>query len=206
MTVISASTQNSKRFLELNRVLVRRKWIAIVFLVLQLLFCNHFLPVRAQSSSPGNPPPHSSLPDAPSKSQKQPGNPPLPSAVRSTPKVDAPWPREVERGGEKVAMFQPQLEAWEGEELRAYAAISVAKKDSTDNAKDNARKDNPPKYGVVWFTARTEVDKVNRQVTLDNFQIMAVNFPTMKDREAEYKAFLQTKLPAKSKVIALSAS
>jgi hypothetical protein len=138
-----------------------------------------------------------------SKSQKQPGNPPLPSAARSIPKVDAAWPREVERGGEKVAMFQPQLEAWEGEELRAYAAISVAKKDSTDNAKDNARKDNPPKYGVVWFTARTEVDKVNRQVTLDNFQITAVNFPTMKDREAEYKAFLQTKLPAKSKVIAL---
>src|SRR3954462_12885177 len=64
MTVISASTQNSKRFLELNRVLVRRKWIAIAFLVPQLLFCNSFLPIRAQSSSPGNPPPHSSLPDA----------------------------------------------------------------------------------------------------------------------------------------------
>src|SRR5437773_5854681 len=99
-------------------------------------------------------------------------------------------------------MFQPQLEAWQGEELRAYAALSVAKKDNVDTAKENAQK-NPSKYGVVWFTARTEVDKVNRQVTLNNFQITAVKFPTMQNREAEYKAFLQTKLPAKSKVIAL---
>src|SRR5213075_2827309 len=78
------------------------------------------------------------------------------------------------------------------DELHAYAALAAVNK-----------KDKRAKYGVVWFTARTEVDKVNRQVTLDNFQITAVKFPTMQDREAEYKAFLQTKLPAKSKVIAL---
>lgn len=88
-------------------------------------------------------------------------------------------------------MYQPQLETWEGEELQAYAALSVTKKSSQ------------PKYGVVWFTARTEVDKVNRQVTLDKFEITEVKFPTMKERDEEYKAFLQTKLPAQSKVIAL---
>jgi len=59
------------------------------------------------------------------------------------------------------------------------------------------------KYGVVWFTARTEVDKVNRQVTLDDFQITKVKFPTMETKEGEYQAFLQAKLPGKSKVIAL---
>lgn len=88
-------------------------------------------------------------------------------------------------------MYQPQLQAWEGEELRAYAALSVTKKDSQ------------PKYGVVWFKARTEVDKVNRQVTLDKFYITEVKFPTMEARDEEYKAFLQTKLPAQAKVIAL---
>jgi len=106
----------------------------------------------------------------------------------------------VERGAEKVAVFQPQLEAWEGETMRAYAAISVASKES---AKDDQKKGTHPKYGVVWFTARTEVDKVNRQVTLDDFQITAVKFTTAPEREAEYKSFLQTKLPAKSKVVAL---
>jgi hypothetical protein len=63
-------------------------------------------------------------------------------------------------------MYQPQVEAWKGDELRAYAALSLESKTNKT-----------AKYGVVWFTARTEVDKVNRQVTLDNFQITTVKFP-----------------------------
>jgi hypothetical protein len=132
------------------------------------------------------------LPDHP---QPQPDALSNPRAYSAPPpaakKVDSPWPREIDRGDEKVFMYQPQLEAWEGEELRAYAAIAVAKKDGR------------PKYGVIWFTARTEVDKVNRQVTLDNFEITAVKFPTMTERNEEYNTFLQSKLPAQSKVIAL---
>jgi len=48
-----------------------------------------------------------------------------------------------------------------------------------------------------------EVDKVNRQVTLYDFQITRVEFPTLKGATAEYKAFLQAKLPGKTKIIAL---
>ncbi len=89
-------------------------------------------------------------------------------------------------------MYQPQVEAWEGDEVRAYAALALVSKTNKTT-----------KYGVVWFTARTEVDKVNRQVTLDDFQITKVKFPTMETKEGEYQAFLQAKLPGKSKVIAL---
>jgi len=89
-------------------------------------------------------------------------------------------------------MYQPQLEAWNGDELRAFAALAVM---STTKKTS--------KYGVVWFTARTEVDKVNRQVTLDNFEITKVTFPMMKTKEAEYQALLQAKLPGRTKVIAL---
>jgi hypothetical protein len=89
-------------------------------------------------------------------------------------------------------MYQPQVEAWEGDELRAYAALALASK--TGKA---------TRYGVVWFTAQTEVDKVNRQVTLDEFRITKVKFATMETKEHEYQAFLQAKLPGKSKVIAL---
>jgi hypothetical protein len=160
---------------------MRHIWMAITCLTLQLLFCNAFLPVHAQSSLPEHPQPQKRSPDSP---QPQ-------SAARPAQLVDTAWPREASRGNEKISMYQPQVEAWEGDQLRAYAALSVAKKDTA------------PKYGVVWFTARTEIDKVNRQVTLDNFQITAVKFPTLKDKEAEYQAFLQAKLPAKSKVIAL---
>ena len=89
-------------------------------------------------------------------------------------------------------MYQPQLESWEGDEIHAYAALSLQSRDSKT-----------PKYGVVWFTARTEVDKVNRQVTLSDFQITKLKFPTLQQKEPEYLAFLQAKLPGKSKVIAL---
>src|SRR5262249_17118797 len=53
------------------------------------------------------------------------------------PQVDAPWPREAPRGDEKFLMYQPQLETWEGDEVHAYAALSV---ESKGNSK--------PKYGV----------------------------------------------------------
>ena len=106
--------------------------------------------------------------------------------------MDEPWPRKAARGDETISMYQPQMEAWEGDMLRACAALAVASKDNKTI-----------RYGVVWFTARTEVDKVNRQVTLADFQITKVKFPTMETKEAEYQAFLQAKLPGKSKVIAL---
>ncbi|HEY7352757.1 MAG TPA: hypothetical protein VH596_08320 [Terriglobales bacterium] len=145
--------------------------------------------MRAQSSNSSS---QSSLPDHPQPQPGSPNNPASPSsAAGAKPTIDTPWPREVDRGEEKIAMYQPQIEAWEGNQLRAYAALSVTKKN------------NAPKYGVVWFTAKTEIDKINRQVTMDDFQITAVNFPAMKDRESEFKAFLQTRLPTKSKVIAL---
>jgi hypothetical protein len=111
---------------------------------------------------------------------------------RSPQAPDASWPREADRGSERVLMYQPQLDSWPGDKVSAYAALAVVSKS-----------DKKTRYGVVRFTARTEVDKVNRQVTLYNFQITKVEFPTMKSREAEYQAFLQAKLPGKSKVIAL---
>jgi hypothetical protein len=132
------------------------------------------------------------LPDAPSYSSKHPKPHGYKSVNRTQGQVDASWPREADRGEETISMYQPQLESWEGDEIHAYAALSVVKKN-----------EKAAKYGVVWFSASTEVDKVNRQVILDNFQITKLQFPTMKDKEAEYQAFLQAKLPGKSEVIAL---
>ncbi len=124
-------------------------------------------------------PPQDSLPDAPSYTRGMQDAKSAPSrAIQNEKKApDAPWPRELDRGDEKIFMYQPQLESWKDDEIRAYAALSVVK------GKD---KDKATKYGVVWFTAKTEVDKVNRQVTLDDFQITRLQFPTMKERENEF--------------------
>ena len=157
-----------------------------------LLFTVLPLPIlRAQSAVQDHRQPQQPLPDAPSAVLRLPQHSKTPGSA-GTQRVDEPWPRKATHGDETISMYQPQLEAWEGDEVRAYAAIAVLSKAH-----------NAAKYGVVWFTAQTEVDKVNRQVTLENFQITRVKFPTMQAKEAEYEALLQAKLPGKSKVIAL---
>ena len=45
-------------------------------------------------------------------------------------------------------------------------------------------------YGVVFFQARTEVDKVNRLVTLEDFQLMRLNFHSHPAMENQYRAML----------------
>jgi hypothetical protein len=184
---------------------MRHGMMVVIRFTLPLWFAFLLTSLRAQTSLPDTPQPQPSqgqpsqpqpsLPDAPSASRPPSPAPEPHASAGTTPAgqpVDQAWPRKATRGDETFSMYQPQLEAWKGDELHAYAALAVM---STANK--------TTRYGVVWFTAQTEVDKVNRQVTLDNFQITRVSFPMMKAKEADYQAFLQAKLPGKSKVIAL---
>ena len=133
-----------------------------------------------------------SLPDAPGALRQQSKSQPGTGTNRSAQHVDGTWPREIDHGQERISVYQPQVDSWDGDEIHAYAALSV-----------EAKASKKPRYGVVWFTARTEVDKVNRQVTLDNFQTTKVKFPAMESRETEFQTFLEARLPGKSRVIAL---
>jgi hypothetical protein len=90
-----------------------------------------------------------------------------------------PWPRTIPAVGATILVYQPQLHDWTGTNLDAYAAVSI--KAATSESVN---------YGVIWFTARTEVDKVNRVVTLDNFKLTKQSFPTLLNNGAAYtKAF-----------------
>ncbi|MBV8072227.1 MAG: hypothetical protein JO270_20150 [Acidobacteriaceae bacterium] len=74
-----------------------------------------------------------------------------------------------------MKVYQPQLDSWAGNRLVAYAAVSIKLQDSSDTA-----------YGVIWFTAQTEVDKVNRLVTLYNFSLTKYSFPSLPQNGALY--------------------
>jgi len=93
-----------------------------------------------------------------------------------------PWPRVVTYQGATISIFQPQIESWSGNMLNARAAVRVKSSKSTD-------------YGVIWFTARTEVDKVNRVVTLLDFKITKQNFPTPPNNGATYVSALTKPAP-----------
>jgi hypothetical protein len=86
-----------------------------------------------------------------------------------------PWPRKTTFQGAKISIYQPQLQSWTGNVLDAYAAVTIKTPGS-----------NATNYGVIWFAARTEIDKVNRVVTLANFSLTKQNFPTLAANGAAY--------------------
>jgi len=102
------------------------------------------------------------------------------------------WPRTFTSGSEKFLVYQPQVDKWEGNRIDLYSAVE-----------ESTTKGTKPTYGVVWFNARTEVDKVNRLVTLDDIKLTKVKFPAAPDKEPVLTALLQQKLPGVTKTIAL---
>jgi len=115
-----------------------------------------------------------------------PATPPAakPAGAPSAPVPNDPWPRTLTYQGATITVFQPQVSSWMGNKLNAYAAVRVQTpgKTTTD-------------YGVIWFSARTEVDKVNRMVTLEDFKVDKQNFPTIANNGAAYANAFVSNLP-----------
>jgi len=99
------------------------------------------------------------------------------AAAAATQPGGDPWPRTVTVNGTEISIYQPQLNSWNGNLLDAYSAVKV-KVSGSDMTN----------YGVIWFTARTEVDKVNRVVTLNDFTLTKQSFPTLPDNGSAYAA------------------
>jgi hypothetical protein len=116
-------------------------------------------------------------------------------AAQSAPPKQAPtdkgWPRTFTNGATSFAVYQPQIEAWKDNKFEARAAVAVTTAPSKQ-----------PAYGVVWFAARTEIDKSARLVTLTDCVITKVSFPTSPERAAAYQSILQAQVKA-GQVIAL---
>src|ERR1044071_3515482 len=106
--------------------------------------------------------------------------------------TDQGWPRKFVNGANSIAVYQPQLEQWQGNRLEARAAVAITDGQARQTA-----------YGVAWFTARTEIDKVNRLVTMADFRITKVSFPTAADKAGLYQSLIQQQAPRASQVIAL---
>ena len=124
------------------------------------------------------------LPDAPSAQKAK--------QSASKPPTDKGWPRTFSSGADTFSVYQPQVEKWDGNRVYLYSAVEVENK--------TAKSSN---YGVIWFNARTEVDKLNRTVTLDQVQLTKVNFPAEPSKNSELTQLLDTKLPNLTKVVSL---
>jgi hypothetical protein len=74
--------------------------------------------------------------------------------------TDIGWPRQIQKDGNTIILYQPQIERWDGNQLQSRTAVAV----ETATAAQ-------PTYGVIWLSARTEVDKERRLVTLEDCRI-----------------------------------
>ena len=113
-------------------------------------------------------------------------------AVAQTKTTDNGWPRKFAIGTSSVAVYQPQIEEWTGNNFSARAAMAITESSSKQ-----------PLYGVLWFTARAEIDKVNRLVMLSDFKIQKINIPMAPEKAAGFAFALQTRAGKQGEVIAL---
>lgn len=116
------------------------------------------------------------------------------TAAPASDKIDKGWPRIFAAGKKSVSVYQPQVQSWKANVLNCNAAVVIT---------DNSTKTPASDYGVISFTARTEVDKVNRTVSLSDFYLTKVSFPADPGKTDEYQALLEQSIQPKVRIIAL---
>ena len=102
------------------------------------------------------------------------------------------WPRQIDLTTGTVLMYQPQVNTWVGNQIDFRSALAIMPKGGKQES-----------FGVIFATARTQVDKVTRTVVFENLKITKSDFPTLPDRGASYAAQLQTEVANKVRTISL---
>jgi hypothetical protein len=77
------------------------------------------------------------------------------------------WPRKFNESSLEFTVYQPQVENWSGTQLEERVAVSVQSASAAE-----------PTFGVAWLSGRTDVDKSQRLVALEDIQVTKVTFPT----------------------------
>ena len=118
----------------------------------------------------------------PAQSAKKPASP-LP--------VD-PWPVQIDLANATVLVYSPQVNSWDGNLLDFRSAVAI--KASGTGAET---------FGVIWATARTQVDRVERTVTLEDFKLVKRNFPALPGNGQAYITELEQRIASDVRTIAL---
>src|SRR5215831_13593985 len=106
--------------------------------------------------------------------------------------VSLQWPRFFATNGYEFAVYQPQIAKWPGNQMEGRFAVAVRPAGTSNET-----------YGVIFFQARTDIDKVNRLVTIVDLQITKVDFPTQRGMQKIYQTIIVAELPKAAKTIPL---
>ena len=117
---------------------------------------------------------------------------PANTPVAAPPAPADPWPRDIAIDKADALIYQPQVESWTGNALAWRVAVAL---------RPAGRKDET--FGVLWGTARTDVDRGTRSVELNDVTISKINFPTLPDKGAQYLAAFRTAIVPALQTMAL---
>lgn len=77
------------------------------------------------------------------------------------------WPKEISSGDSRITVYEPQVEAFKGDQLRLRAAFSVAKEDEP-----------APVFGSLWIDAMLNIDAGRRTATAVKVYLNQIRFPS----------------------------
>src|SRR5262249_1800899 len=77
-----------------------------------------------------------------------------------------PWPRQFKLSNAPALVYQPQVDSWENNMLNFRAVVSI----TPNGAKQEI-------LGVIWATARTQVNRVSRIVVLEDIKLTKTTSP-----------------------------
>lgn len=89
-----------------------------------------------------------------------------PAPAGAVPASADPWPRDVSIPDAAALLYQPQINTWVDNQIDFRAAVALKPAGATNET-----------FGVVFATARTQIDKVARMVVFENLQLTKVDFP-----------------------------
>jgi hypothetical protein len=101
--------------------------------------------------------------------------------------VSPPWPVQVTDNGRTFLIYQPQVDKWENNRLEGRSAVSVRN--------DASGQQN---FGVVYFSARTELDQGSRTVTVRDAVVSKADFPAVTTGVDDYLSVLRPQFAAHS--------
>lgn len=106
-----------------------------------------------------------------------------PATATAAPQSADPWPRDVTLANADALIYQPEIESWTGNRLQWRVAVALRPAGEKNET-----------FGVLWGSARTEVDRSTRTVALEEVSVSQIKFPTVPDNGAAYLAGLRQAL------------
>ncbi len=82
------------------------------------------------------------------------------------------WPREVLSSEGTITMYQPQIDSYSGNSLKARAAVSIILNGKTE-----------PVFGAIWVDCRVLTDRPTRTVKLVQMEVRRTRFPSGTDAD-----------------------